>query len=59
MAKFKNKKTKLVVEENLDFYIRKLRENINFVEILEEDTKTKKSSSKKHNSVVTTPKSFQ
>ena len=35
MAKFKNKKTKKVIEENLNFYIEKLRNNSNFEEVIE------------------------
>ena len=35
MAKFKNKKTKQVIEENLLFYIQKLRKNPNYEEITE------------------------
>ena len=45
MAKFRNKKTKEVIEEHLIFYIEKLRKNPNFIEIKEEekiqDNKTK------------------
>ena len=33
MAKFKNKKTGLVVEEKLNFYIDKMRSNPNFEKI--------------------------
>lgn len=35
MAKFKNKKTNQIVEENLNFYIENLRKNKNFEEIKE------------------------
>ncbi len=43
MAKFKNKKTGLVIEENLDFYVTKMRNNPNFEEIKEsKETKSKK-----------------
>lgn len=37
MAKFRNKKTKEVIEEHLIFYIEKLRKNPNFIEIKEEE----------------------
>lgn len=40
MPKFKNKKTGSVVEENLIFYIQKLRNNPNFVELTEKSSKT-------------------
>ena len=33
MPKFKNKKTGVIIEENLNFYIEKLRNNPNFKEI--------------------------
>ena len=35
MAKFKNKKTNQIVEENLNFYIENLRKNKSFEEIKE------------------------
>lgn len=37
MPKFKNKKTGAVIEENLNFYVEKLRNNSNFEEIKVED----------------------
>lgn len=37
MVKFKNKKTKDIVEENLIFYIDKLRKNPDFEEIKKEE----------------------
>lgn len=40
MPKFKNKKTGAIVEENLIFYIQKLRNNPNFVELPEKGPKT-------------------
>lgn len=54
MAKFKNKKTGLVVEENLNFYIDKMRSNPNFEEIKEE-TKPKENKKTKEEEVETTP----
>ncbi len=40
MAKFRNKKTKKIVEEHLNFYIEKLRNNPNFEEIKEKKKAT-------------------
>jgi hypothetical protein len=37
MAKFKNKKTGVVIEENLLYYINKLKNNVNFKEMKEEE----------------------
>ncbi len=37
MAKFKNKKTGVVIEENLLYYINKLKNNDNFKEIKEDE----------------------
>ena len=45
MHKFKNKKTGLVVEEKLMFYIKNLRSNPNFIEI-KEGTSTDKQKKK-------------
>ena len=41
MAKFKNKKTNKVVDENLMFYVERLRSNPNFVEVKEKTEKPK------------------
>lgn len=35
MTKFKNKKTGQIVEENLNFYVEKLRNNPNYKEVKE------------------------
>lgn len=37
MAKFKNKKNGVVIEENLLYYINKLKNNVNFKEMKEEE----------------------
>ena len=42
MTKFKNKKTGVIVEENLNFYIEKLRNNPNFEEIKDNKQTPKK-----------------
>ena len=42
MAKFKNKKTKKIIEENLIYYVDKLRKNSEYEEVKE--TKTESSS---------------
>lgn len=56
MPKFKNKKTGLVVEENLNFYINKLRNNSNFEEIKGKETKPKeKIKNKEEEEVESTP----
>ena len=54
MAKFKNKKTGLVVEETLGFYINKMRNNSNFEEIKEE-SKPKQNKKNKEEEVESTP----
>lgn len=46
MPKFKNKKTKEVVEETLNFYIEKLRKNPSFEEIKEKETTTRNKENK-------------
>lgn len=43
MPKFKNKKTGKIVEENLNFYIERLRSNPNFQEVKEDIPKSKDS----------------
>lgn len=35
MAKFKNKKTGAIIEENLIYYVNRMRNNNNFVEVNE------------------------
>lgn len=56
MPKFKNKKTGVVVEESLNFYIDKLRKNPNFVEIEENTSKeTPKKNKEIKEDVVNTP----
>lgn len=55
MAKFKNKKTGLVIEENLCFYVKKLRANPNFEEIEEKRTKPKENKKNKEEEVESTP----
>lgn len=47
MAKFKNKKTNKVVEETLNFYIEKLKNNENFEEIKEVEKTFSPKNSKK------------
>jgi hypothetical protein len=54
MAKFKNKKTGLVIEENLIFYVNRMKNNPNFEEIKEE-TKPKENKKTKEEEVETTP----
>jgi len=56
MAKFKNKKTGLVIEETLNFYIEKMRNNSNFEEIKEEsESKPKQNKKNKEEEVESTP----
>ena len=56
MAKFKNKKTGLVIEETLKFYIEKMRKNSNFEEIKEEsESKPKQNKKNKEEEVESTP----
>ena len=56
MAKFKNKKTGLVIEETLKFYIEKMRKNSNFEEIKEEsESKPKQNKKNKEEDVESTP----
>ena len=55
MPKFKNKQTGLVVEENLNFYIKKLRDNPNFEEIKENKAKPEEKKNKKEEEVESTP----
>ena len=55
MPKFKNKKTGLVIEENLNFYVDKLRNNPNFEEIEEKETKPKTNKKNKEEEVENTP----
>lgn len=55
MPKFKNKKTKEIVEENLIYYVDKLRNNSNYEEIKEEQLNENSSKSKKKEEVVNTP----
>lgn len=56
MAKFKNKKTGLVIEETLNFYINKMRNNPNFEEIKEEsESKPKQNKKNKEEEVESTP----
>lgn len=47
MAKFKNKKTNKVVEEKLIFYIERLRNNPDFIEIKDEKPKEEVKEEKK------------
>lgn len=47
MAKFKNKKTKGIVEEHLIYYVNKLRNNPNFEEIKDEKPKEEVKEEKK------------
>ena len=42
MAKFKNKKTGEIVEEHLLYYIEKLKNNSNYKEVTEKQSKPKK-----------------
>lgn len=42
MAKFKNKKNNQIIEENLNFYIEKLRNNPNFKEIKDKNPEKNK-----------------
>ena len=55
MPKFKNKKTGLVLEENINFYIKKLRDNPNFEEIKEKEAKPKENNKNKEEEVESTP----
>lgn len=48
MAKFRNKKTNEVVEETLNFYIEKLKNNENFDEIKEVEKASSPKVSKKN-----------
>ena len=41
MPKFKNKKTKQVIEENLIYYVKRLRDNPDFGELREKPEKNK------------------
>lgn len=54
MTKFKNKKTKKVIEENLIFYIEKLRKSPNFEEV-KETTKNKEEETTPQNKGEVTP----
>lgn len=47
MAKFTNRKTNKIVEENLNFYVEKLKNNENFEEIKEVEKKSSLKVSKK------------
>lgn len=55
MAKFKNKKTNKIVEENLNFYIEKLKNNENFEEIKEVKKTSSPKGSKKNKEVEDKP----
>lgn len=55
MAQFKNKKNGTIVEETLNFYINKLRNNSNFEEIKEKDESKSKVSKKQKEDVESTP----
>lgn len=55
MAKFKNKKTNKVVEETLNFYIEKLKNNENFEEIKEVEKASSPKGSKKNKEVEDKP----
>lgn len=55
MVKFKNKKTNKVVEENLNFYIEKLKNNENFEEIKEVVKTSSPKNSKKNKEVEDKP----
>ena len=57
MAKFKNKKTGEVIEEGLNFYINKLRNNPNFKEldVKSESENPKKNKDEKKEEVDNTP----
>lgn len=55
MAKFKNKKTNKVVEENLSFYINQMRKNKNYEEIKESENNFSSKISKNNKEVEKKP----
>lgn len=55
MAKFRNKKTNKIVEENLNFYINQIKKNENYEEIMELEKSSFPKVSKKNREVEKKP----